>query len=201
MRGLLVLLIALFTGCQQEEIFSEIDEGQANDITALLREHGVSAKKSRMDKGQWSVVVPDSEFSKAVSLARAYNYPRATHRKSSDLYGEKGLVSTRMEEQVRYIIGVEEDLSESISLIDGVTACRVHLTMPENERRLGDTSPQFQASASVFIECVAGSIVEVSRDKIKELVSNSVRGLETENVAVVVFAADPVGSALPVYSK
>jgi type III secretion protein J len=82
---------------------------------------------------------------------------------------------------------MSQELSHTLSAIDGVVVARVHLAIPES-RPLSDRKPL--SSASVFIKYRPGSQVVDKTAAIKALVVNSVEGLPYENVTVTFFASE-----------
>lgn len=83
-----------------------------------------------------------------------------------------------------YALG--EELSRTISDIDGVLTARVHIVMPDNDPLSRDTVP---SAASVFVAYKPGTDVGGLVPQIKMLVANGVAGLSYDKVSVVMRAA------------
>jgi type III secretion protein J len=105
------------------------------------------------------------------------------------VFKREGLVSSPTEEKARLVYGMSQELSHTISEIDGVVQARVHLVLPDNQP-LAETG--LPASASVFIKYRPGANIETQIGKVKALVVNSVQGLKYENVSVETFPAQPL---------
>ena len=90
------------------------------------------------------------------------------------------------------LYALSQELSRTVSAIDGVVVARVHLAIPEQRPLSEQRSP---SSASVFIKHKPGSQVVSKAASIKALIVNSVEGLPYENVTVTFFASEPPGSA------
>jgi type III secretion protein J len=84
------------------------------------------------------------------------------------------------------IYALSEELSHTISDIDGVLAARVQIVIPDNDPLRRDAVP---ASASVFVKYKQGSHVNELVPQIKMLVSGGVSGLSYDKVDVVLVPA------------
>lgn len=189
MRKILCIVAcgALLSACGRESLYAELDEQQANEMLAVLVRSGVDATKQHVDKG-WSIEVGHSHLPRAMEVLRAEGYPREKYDSLGQVFHKEGFVSTPLEERARLLYALSQELSHTISAIDGVLVARVHLAIPER-RPLSDEKPL--SSASVFIKCKPGSQVVNKAASIKALVVNSVEGLPYENVTVTFFISEP----------
>ena len=105
-----------------------------------------------------------------------------------EVFRKEGFVSTPLEERARLLYALSQELSRTVSAIDGVVIARVHLAIPERNP-LSEEKPL--SSASIFIKHKPGSQVVNKAASIKALVVNSVEGLPYDNVTVTFFASDP----------
>lgn len=189
MRKILYIVAcgALLSACGRESLYAELDEQQANEMLAVLVRSGVDATKQHVDKG-WSIEVGHSHLPRAMEVLRAEGYPREKYDSLGQVFHKEGFVSTPLEERARLLYALSQELSHTISAIDGVLVARVHLAIPER-RPLSDEKPL--SSASVFIKYKPGSQVVNKAASIKALVVNSVEGLPYENVTVTFFISEP----------
>lgn len=179
----LTLIAALaLAGCGSQEIYGHLKEDQANDMIAALRDAHVDATKSADKDGQWSVAVNPDDFSKSIQLLRAKGLPREDFANLGSLFEKKGLVSSPTEERARLIYGLSQELSHTVSEIDGVVQARVHLAMPEADPLSEKVKP---ASAAIFVKYQPGYDLRGQTGAIKALVTNSIEGLTSEKVSVV----------------
>jgi type III secretion protein J len=111
-----------------------------------------------------------------------------------NIFKKTGLVSSPLEERVRFMHALSEKLSETISHIHGVVTARVHIILPENDPYSEKLIPP---SASVFISYLPHVNVEESVKDIKQLVTNSIEGLSSEKVTMVLFPNSPPQERLP----
>jgi type III secretion protein J len=81
------------------------------------------------------------------------------------------------------------NISEMLSNFDGVITARVILVLPSNDPYSNAKNP---ASASVFLKIRPGFDTTTQIPQIKQLVMNSVEGLNYERVAVTLVRSDEV---------
>jgi type III secretion protein J len=190
------LLLAL-AGCRMD-LYTKQNELDANDMVAALREQGVLAEKHTPDSGKtWSVTVEEEEIVRAVAVLRAAGLPSERHANLGDLFKKEGLISTPTEERVRFIFGVTEQLSETLTHIDGVMAARVHIVLPQNDPLAPAPRP---SSASVFVKYRPAANVNALVPAIKNMVARSVEGLVYDNVSVTLVQGEIVRALPPVES-
>ena len=180
--GLALLAALALAGCGSQEIYGQLKEDQANDMIAALRDAHIDAAKSADKDGQWAVAVSPDDFSKAIQLLRAKGLPREDFANLGSLFEKKGLVSSPVEERARLIYGLSQELSHTVSEIDGVVQARVHLAMPEADPLSDKVKP---ASAAIFVKYQPGYDLRSQTGAIKSLVTNSIEGLAYDKVSVV----------------
>lgn len=194
MRPALIGLCLLLAACGQAELYSKLTETQANEMIAVLQSAGISAtKKEAGDKG-WVLQTDKGDFSRAVEVLHSQGYPREEFASLGTVFKREGLVSSPTEEKARLVYGMSQELSHTISEIDGVVQARVHLVMPD-DKPLAETGQP--ASASVFIKYRPGTNIDAQIGKVKALVVNSIEGLSYDNVSVETFPAQPLPGAQP----
>jgi type III secretion protein J len=189
MRSVFIFLVigCALSGCSREPLYADLDEQQANEMLAALVRTGIDAVKIRSDK-QWAIEVGRSDLPEAMEVLKAEGFPREGYASLGEVFHKEGFVSTPLEERARLLYALSQELSHTISAIDGVVVARVHLAIPERQPLSDKQAP---SSASVFIKHKPGSRVVTKAASIKALVVNSVEGLPYENVTVTFFASEP----------
>jgi type III secretion protein J len=188
----LILAAALFlSGCSRQEVYGNLSEAQANELIAALSDAGITAEKVQNEE-KWAVAVDQGDFAKAVETLRSAGLPREEYDSLGTVFKKEGFTSTTLEERARLNYGLSQELSRTISEIDGVVQARVHLTMPEADPLSREAKP---AAASVFVKYRSGFDLRSQTGSIKSLVANSVEGLTYERVSVVMVPAKAVAPA------
>ncbi|NEX17301.1 MAG: EscJ/YscJ/HrcJ family type III secretion inner membrane ring protein [Halochromatium sp.] len=176
-------LLPLLTGCQKVELYSNLSEREGNEILAVLLDHHIAAAKT-VTKELVTISVPEADVAYAIEVLLRQGLPRERFTDLGQIFQKQGLISSPMEERVRYTYGLSQMLAETLTQIDGVLSARVLIVLPE-DAPFGQTAPP--SSASVFIKYLPGMAVEESVPRIKTLVQNSVDGLSYDNISVALF--------------
>lgn len=188
-RAAVVGMLLLLAACGRAELYSKLSEAQANEMIAVLQRAGIEAAKTDGGEAGWTLTAPSGDFGRAVEVLHAQGYPREEFATLGTVFKKEGFVSSPTEERARLVFGMSQELSHTISEIDGVVQARVHLVLPENQPLAQSAQP---ASASVFIKYRPGTNIDAQVGKVKSLVVNSVEGLKYENVSVATFPAQPL---------
>jgi type III secretion protein J len=189
--GLARWILALFAvaglcSCKSE-VYERLDERDANEMLATLYSAGIQASKITADEKTWSVTVQSQDLPTALRVVAAHGLPREQFANVGDLFKKEGLVSTPSEERIRYIYAVSQELSNTLSQIDGVIVARVHPVIPANDPLATQIRP---ASASVFIKYRRDADLEALAPPIKNLIMRSIEGLQYENISLTFVPAD-----------
>ena len=190
MLRILVLAAALLvlTGCSKVNVYSQLSEKQANEIVALLLAEGIDADKESIDEETWVVKTAKANLPRAVDLLREHGFPRESYQSFGDVFRKEGFVSSPLEERARFLYALSQELSRTVSTIDGVVVARVHVAVPERDPLATETRP---SSASVFIKHRPDANIASHVADIKAFVVNSVEGLPYDNVTVTLFPTSP----------
>lgn len=181
----MLLLSACLAGCSID-LYSNLSEQDANEIIAELSRAGIRAGKQSPDGKIWSVKIAESDMPRSIDRLKAAALPREKKASMGDLFQKDSLISTPSEERVRFVYAVSEELSRTLSQIDGVVTARVHVVMPASDPLAVRVQP---SSASVFIKHRANVDLQYLSASIKNLVVKSIEGLTFENVSVSFFPA------------
>jgi type III secretion protein J len=182
----LAIPVLLLAACQTD-LYTKLTETEANEMVALLVRNGIPASRAAAKDGTSVVKVEESSFADAVALLNDAGLPRPKFATMGDVFADTKLISSPIEERARFIYALSQELSKTLSEIDGVIAARVHLVLPQNDPLREDSKP---SSASVFIKHDPGIAIAPLLPQIKTLVTNSVEGLTYDKVSVVFIAAE-----------
>jgi type III secretion protein J len=181
LAAILAIPALLLAGCQAD-LYTKLTETEANEIVALLVRKGIPANRATAKDGTSTVRVEEGSFADAVGLLNSAGLPHPRFQTMGDVFADTKLVSSPVEERARFIYALSQELSKTLSEIDGVITARVHLVLPKNDPLREDTKP---ASASVFIKHDRNAAVGSLLPQIKTFVTNSIEGLTYEKVSVV----------------
>lgn len=184
---LATLTMACMLAACQMDLHTKATEADANEMLGALLSAGLSAKKQSPDNGKtWTISIDESDAVQAIDVLRVNALPRARRATMGELFKKEGLISSPTEERVRFIFGVEQELAETVSRIDGVMVARVHIVLPNNDPLASSVKP---SSASVFVKHQRNTDVQALVPAIKNLVVHAVEGLDYNGVTVTLVAA------------
>jgi type III secretion protein J len=182
-----VLLALAIAGCGGSvELLSNINEREANEVVGVLSESDIKVTKLPGKDGAVNLTVDQSQVARAISVLSAEGMPRERRATMGDVFRKEGLISSPLEERARYLWALSQELSETISQIDGVLRSRVHVVLPE--RSTGGEAA-LPSSAGVFVKHRRNVNLEESVPQIKRLVASAIPGLSVEKVSVVLVPA------------
>jgi type III secretion protein J len=184
-----VLAATLMTGCGRETtLHAGLEERQANLVLAALLDAGIACRKAPGEEGAWNVMVEESRFAEAVNLLERRGLPRRSFQGIGEVFKKTGMISSPSEERIRFMDALAQDLSRTISGIEGVVDARVHIVLPENDPFARNVLP---SSAAVAIRSRWDTDLTDIIPSIKGLVKNAIEGLAAEKIMVTVFRDTP----------
>ena len=183
----LVLLVALLLSACEAELYNNLDQRQANEMIATLQQRGIAAQRVPVKGGQYTVVVDKGRFAESIAILKEAGLPKQEFQNMGQVFKKDGLVSSPMQERAQMIFALSQELSRTVSEIDGVLSARVHLVLPENDPLRQQLVP---SSASVFIRHRGNMPVGNLVPQVKMLVANGVAGLSYDKVSVVLVPVD-----------
>jgi type III secretion protein J len=193
----LLLLGALaLSGCgARVELFAAANEGEANEMLSVLLDAEIPASKA-VTKAGIAISVPQQDVAGALDLLRERGLPRERFDGMGGVFRKEGMISSPLEERARYIFALSQELSRTLSQMDGVVVARVHVVLPE--RGALGASVGTPASAAVFIKHRPQYSLDTLRPQIRALVTHAIPGLSDAQVSVALVPAQaPVQSAAP----
>lgn len=182
------LACLVLAGCRQETLYVDLTQTEANEMISLMYASGLPAEKLVDKDGSYSITTSREAFAPAMALLQANGLPHEQFESMGNVFKKEGFVSSSLEERARLNFALSQEISRTVSSIDGVIMARVHLVIPERERLKENRQP---ASASVFIKHRPEIDPSEATGKIKSLVINGVENLPYENVTVAFFEARP----------
>lgn len=188
--GIVTLLLCLGLSACKVELNTGLDERDANQIMAVLLKNGIGANRELTKDNTFSVFVEESRFAEAVEILDAHSLPREKFNDLCSVFSGEGMISSPVEDRARLICALSQELSRTISEIDGVMSARVHVVLPKNDIGRSNAKP---SSASVFIRHHEDAPIDRLGPQIKMLVANGIEGLVYDKVSVaMVPVASPV---------
>ncbi|SDL86194.1 type III secretion protein J [Modicisalibacter muralis] len=186
-KSLVVLVMALLLqACGDSDLYTDLSEREANVMVATLARHGISASRVAQDEGLMTVTVDEDRFAEAVDILDRLGLPEHDFANLGEVFESNSLVSSPVQERAQMIYALSQELSHTVSQIDGVLTARVHVVLPDNDLMAKNSTP---SSAAVFIRHTPTLDVNPLIPQIKTLVANSISGLAYDNISVVPVAA------------
>ncbi len=197
MKFFIVLLGCLMlVGCGPEILYSNLSESDANTMMGLLLVRNIQAVKTAQKENLFSISVPRQQFAAATDLLKWYGIPSEKFSGIGEVFKKTGIVSSPSEEKIRFMYALSQQISETLSHIDGVLIARVSLVLPKNDPYTETLTP---SSASVFLKFRPGSVPPTLVPQIKTLVMKSVEGLNYDNVSVVIVQSESIDYYYPLH--
>lgn len=180
--ALVFLLCGLLAACKVQ-LYSGLNQRDANEMLAVLLQAGIDAD-TVAGKEDVSLRVEQSQLDRAIGLLNARGLPRPKTSSLGDVFKQEGLISSPLEQRARFIYAMSEELSRTLSQLDGVVSARVHIVIPERRANEQTSAPP---SAAIFIKYRDDYDLNGYVPQIKQLVANAVEGLNYDRVSVVLF--------------
>ncbi|WP_302467767.1 type III secretion system inner membrane ring lipoprotein SctJ [Pseudomonas maumuensis] len=179
---MLLLMVLMLGGCRVE-LYLGLGQREANEMLAVLDAEGIEAVKAQDKDGKVKILIDEADIGHAVAALKRQGYPREMFSTVNDVFPRDSLISSPLEEQARLTYVKSQELSRTLSEIDGVLVARVHVVLPEP--RDGLRASARAASASIFIKHAADASLDLYIGQMKQLLSNSIEGLDYERISVV----------------
>lgn len=186
---MLLFLVFCLAGCGEVELYAGLNQKQANEMAALLQQNGIEVtKRSNKDKKNqtYAIFVDSAYFAESQGILNHHGLPEEQFLRVDDIFKKEGLITSPLEERIRYIYALSQDVEETLAQIDGVVTSRVHVVVPEDNPFSTQVTP---SSASVFIRYIPGVGIENLKSEIKLIVHKSIEGLTYEKISVVMLPA------------
>jgi type III secretion protein J len=175
------LFFALAACSDTSNLQTGLNNTDANEIISVLNRHGIVAEKSITKEGV-TLTVKTDDISRATEAMHAAGLPRRERANLGQVFKKEGMISTPLEERVRYIHGLSEELESTLHQFDNVIAARVHVVLPE---RIAPGEPIQPSSAAVFVKYRPPFDEDIIIPRIRNLVASSIPGLSEDGQAKV----------------
>jgi type III secretion protein J len=176
-RICMLCVVAVLCACGKVvDLQTGLNDADANEIVSLLNRHGIHAEKRPTKEGV-ALMVKDTDISRATQTMHAAGLPRRSLSNLGQMFKKEGMISTPLEERVRYIHGLSAELEYTLQQFDHVISARVHVVLPE---RVAPGEPIQPSSAAVFIKYTPPLDEDTIVPRIRRLVASSIPGLSTE---------------------
>lgn len=177
-----VALVSLVTWAgrpQYVAIFTKLSDTDAGAITTKLKD--LKADYKLADNGSTIMVAQQSAADLRLQLASA-GLP-AQSKFSFDSLNTMHLGETDADRKLRYVLGLQNEIENTLKTLNGVQDARVNIVMPEPSLFVDS---QKTATAAVTLKLVPGT--KLGDDQVRavaNLLAGSVEGLQSENVTIV----------------
>ncbi|MBN8548294.1 MAG: hypothetical protein J0M12_03140 [Deltaproteobacteria bacterium] len=179
----LLLLCLLLSGCNTVPVAEDVSQTQANEIVAILSDHGISAMASRESggKAKYTVEVKRSYYSQAVSLLHEKGLPGERKSSFNELISQNGLIpNSREMDALKLDHALATEVEEMMQNAPGIASARaiVRLNFLKNEQ---------QPAVAVVVQSRPGAVVKP--EDLVTLISQIIPGIQKERVTVSVSSA------------
>lgn len=174
----LVCVIGLLGACTKVvNLQTNLSDSDANEIVMVLNREGIPVQKLPSKEGV-NLTLTETDLSRATAIMNAAGLPRRGRESLGEVFKKQGMISTPLEERVRYLHGLSEELGYTLQQFDNVVAARVHVVLPE---RIAPGEPVQPSSAAVFIKYRPPIDEDAIAPRIQRLVASSIPGLASED--------------------
>ncbi|WP_246190111.1 EscJ/YscJ/HrcJ family type III secretion inner membrane ring protein [Pandoraea captiosa] len=179
-----LVVVLLLTGCRKAEtLLSALDQQQANEVAAVLLRHNIAAEKIDGGKAGYTITVDAADFPQAVDWLKTYDLPPRPRMEIAQMFPPDSLVASPRAERARLYSAIEQRLEQSVRLMQGVLAARVHVSYDVDGQNGEPVKSSPHISAVVVYQNGANG-TELIND-IRRFLKNSVDDLRYENISVV----------------
>lgn len=183
----------VISGCK-EVLYSGLTEVEANEMVAVLATADIDARRSRDKKGVYELLIDRNDVAISTIVLKEAGLPKSKFQSLGEVFSASGIIGTPFEQQARYIFAMNEELSRTVTEIDGIDKARVSVNAPLPDRYNRDSNI---STASVTIHYENGFDTESNIAKIKQIVAHSMPKLPYDNVSVVFFPSNNLTISVP----
>jgi len=163
---------------EYEVLFSDLSPKDAAAVTNKLKEDKIPYKLE--NEGKTVLVPAELKFSTRLDMA-AEDIPQG--HTGFEIFSTSSFGETQSDKKVKYQIALQGELARTIESLENVKAARVHLSIPE-KTLYSDYEENPSASIQLTLQ-PNKSLTPKEIQGIKNLVANSVEGLEVDKVVLI----------------
>lgn len=191
-----VALVGVMLVACKDDLYSGLSQRDANEMMAVLAGVGIPASREVSENGTYVLRVEKDQFPAAIKSLSEHGYPRDKFRTVGELFPGTSMIVSPFEQRTRYIFGLNQELSQTISEFEGVVNARVHVALPDRDASLVATP--VKPSASVVIHFRPEVHPEQLSAHVRSVIATAVPGLDSRNVSVAMVPAKGTQRVLPV---
>lgn len=193
----LVLICAFFllTSCEgKKTIVYGLEQNDANEILVFLASKGIDGEKTKSTEGGgggskialWDIVVSANNANEAMWQLNQQGLPRRSSQSVLGIFSTGGLVSSDLQEKIKYRAALAAQLAGTIRKYEGVLDADVQVSFPE-EDPLNPGKSKGKITASIWVKH-SGILDDPNSHlatKIKRYVASAITGLNYDDVNIV----------------
>ncbi|MBW5405846.1 type III secretion system inner membrane ring lipoprotein SctJ [Morganella morganii] len=183
----LCFILLLLTACKTE-LYSGLQQKEANEMYSLLLEHHIIADRKTAKEGKVILLVEESQVPYAIDLLKQRGYPWEQFQSLNDIFPGDTLIPGPQELAAKLNYVRSQELARILSDIDGVITAQVLFTRQESQMNT-EMTDGYGVRAAVFIKYAADIPVFRYREQIIHLVKNSIEGLDQKNISLTLIPA------------
>ncbi len=200
MKRLMIVFLALLSGCAQETIAHQQLERNANRILVLLGKSGIPADKIRDENSRdlrFNIVVAKAESQNALTILDRYNLPESPFEGTSAMFKEGGMIPTNTQERAKREVGVSGDIANGLRRIDRVVEVSALVSIPEDNplRDVNEAKPKPKASVIISYLPDADNSPPVTVENVQSFVQAALPEMKSAEVSVQMIPVTSIGSA------
>lgn len=192
----LICAFFLLTSCENKKtIVYGLEQNDANEILVFLASKGiVDAEKMKSTEGGgggskvtlWDIVVDANRANEAMWQLNQQGLPRRSTQSVLGIFSTGGLVSSDLQEKIKYRAALAAQLAGTIRKYEGVLDADVQVSFPE-EDPLNPGKSKGKITASIWVKH-SGILDDPNSHlatKIKRYIASAITGLNYDDVNIV----------------
>lgn len=191
----LICAFFLLTSCEgKKTIVYGLEQNDANEILVFLASKGIDGEKVKSTEGGgagskitlWDIVVDTRSANDAMWQLNQQGLPRRSSQSVLGIFSTGGLVSSDLQEKIKYRAALAAQLAGTIRKYEGVLDADVQVSFPE-EDPLNPGKSKGKITASIWVKH-SGILDDPNSHlatKIKRYVASSITGLNYDDVNIV----------------